>query len=130
MLYIDTPTRADITTLNAQRADACVSIYLPTTPLTQDVEMEAPLRRGRQPAQRASIGQAKEYQAFGHELIAGYPGRRDQQSGRGAARATNRHVAGPVCVDPGRIHRSGGGDHLGAQCVAVFRRMVGRRGLR
>jgi hypothetical protein len=38
MLYIDTPTRADINALNTQRADACVSIYLPTTPLTQDVE--------------------------------------------------------------------------------------------
>lgn len=38
MLYIDTPTRADIGALNAHRAEGSVSIYLPTTPLTQDIE--------------------------------------------------------------------------------------------
>jgi hypothetical protein len=37
MLYVDTPTAKDIANLNAVRADACVSIYLPTTPLTQDI---------------------------------------------------------------------------------------------
>lgn len=37
MLYVDTPTTADIAALNAARADACVSIYVPTTPLTQDI---------------------------------------------------------------------------------------------
>jgi hypothetical protein len=36
MLHVDIPTRADITTLNGVRSDACVSIYLETTPLTQD----------------------------------------------------------------------------------------------
>ncbi|MDP1731302.1 MAG: hypothetical protein Q8L54_09035 [Devosia sp.] len=38
MLYIDTPTLTDFKALNDERADACVSIYLPTTPLTQDIE--------------------------------------------------------------------------------------------
>ncbi|MGF1651282.1 MAG: hypothetical protein ACFCUN_12620 [Hyphomicrobiaceae bacterium] len=37
MLYVDTPTNDDLTTLAATRADACVSIYVPTTPLTQDI---------------------------------------------------------------------------------------------
>lgn len=36
MLYVDIPTRSDITALNATRNDACVSIYLETTPLTQE----------------------------------------------------------------------------------------------
>ncbi|MBV6488228.1 MAG: hypothetical protein H3C55_06885 [Pseudorhodoplanes sp.] len=37
MLWIDMPTAQDISLLNSIRADACVSIYLPTTPLTQHV---------------------------------------------------------------------------------------------
>jgi hypothetical protein len=37
MLYIDLPAEADLITLAAERADACVSIYVPTTPLTQDI---------------------------------------------------------------------------------------------
>jgi hypothetical protein len=37
MLYVDTPTAQDITALNTLRADACVSIYVPTTPLTQEI---------------------------------------------------------------------------------------------
>ncbi len=32
MLYLDLPTQAELKTLAATRADACVSIYLPTTP--------------------------------------------------------------------------------------------------
>ncbi len=35
MLYVDIPTRPEFKALNAIRADACVSIYLKTTPLTQ-----------------------------------------------------------------------------------------------
>ncbi|MGX1199390.1 baeRF11 domain-containing protein [Parvibaculum sp. MBR-TMA-1.3b-4.2] len=35
MLYVDIPTRPEIRALNDVRADACVSIYLKTTPLTQ-----------------------------------------------------------------------------------------------
>src|SRR5690606_28131098 len=38
MLYVDTPTLQEFKSLNAKRADACISIYLPTTPVTQDVE--------------------------------------------------------------------------------------------
>ena len=35
MLYVDVPTRPEFKALNDVRADACVSIYLKTTPLTQ-----------------------------------------------------------------------------------------------
>lgn len=38
MLYVDIPTRNEISLLANQRADACVSIYLKTTPVTQDVQ--------------------------------------------------------------------------------------------
>lgn len=41
MLYLDTPTVRDLTMLNETRSDACISIYLPTTPITQDI------RKGR-----------------------------------------------------------------------------------
>jgi hypothetical protein len=37
MLFVDTPSQQEFRALNAERADACVSIYLPTTPLTADV---------------------------------------------------------------------------------------------
>ncbi len=37
MLYIDTPTARDLAALNEARADISVSIYLPTTPVTQDI---------------------------------------------------------------------------------------------
>jgi hypothetical protein len=37
MLHLDLPTPADIGRLAAERADICLSIYLPTTPLTQDI---------------------------------------------------------------------------------------------
>jgi hypothetical protein len=40
MLYVDIPTRADIQRLGAVRAAACVSIYLPTTPLTQEAQAD------------------------------------------------------------------------------------------
>lgn len=36
MLYVDIPTRSEIAALNGTRSDACVSIYLETTPLTQE----------------------------------------------------------------------------------------------
>lgn len=39
MLYVDIPTQQDIKALITRRADAVVSIYLPTTPLTQDVDV-------------------------------------------------------------------------------------------
>jgi hypothetical protein len=37
MLYVDHPSTEDIAQLNTARADACISIYLPTTPLTQHI---------------------------------------------------------------------------------------------
>jgi hypothetical protein len=37
MLYVDIPTMVEFKALAAIRADACVSIYVPTTPLTQHV---------------------------------------------------------------------------------------------
>ena len=38
MLYIDLPTRSEFTTLFNTRADACVTIYLKTTPVTRDIQ--------------------------------------------------------------------------------------------
>lgn len=38
MLYIDLPTRSEFTTLFNARADACVTIYLGTTPVTQETQ--------------------------------------------------------------------------------------------
>lgn len=37
MLYVDIPTRNEFANLSGARADACVSIYLKTTPVTQEV---------------------------------------------------------------------------------------------
>lgn len=37
MLYVDIPTRSEFATIANVRADCCVSIYLKTTPVTQDV---------------------------------------------------------------------------------------------
>lgn len=36
MLHVDIPSRAEFRALNDVRSDACVSIYLETTPLTQE----------------------------------------------------------------------------------------------
>ncbi len=38
MLYVDMPTRPEFKKLNKVRADACVSIYLETTPISQEAE--------------------------------------------------------------------------------------------
>lgn len=37
MLYVDTPTAQDIVRLNGIGGDTCISIYVPTTPLTQKI---------------------------------------------------------------------------------------------
>jgi hypothetical protein len=37
MLYLDLPTLPELRALAAERADACVAMYLPTTPLTEDI---------------------------------------------------------------------------------------------
>ena len=36
MLYVDIPSLADLKSLAAHRDDICVSIYLPTTPVSQE----------------------------------------------------------------------------------------------
>jgi len=36
MLYVDIPSVADLKSLAAHRDDICVSIYLPTTPVSQE----------------------------------------------------------------------------------------------
>jgi len=38
MLYVDVPTRQEFLSLREKRADTCVSIYLETTPLSQNVD--------------------------------------------------------------------------------------------
>lgn len=38
MLHVDIPTHSEFTALNQIRTDACVSIYLKTTPVTQDAD--------------------------------------------------------------------------------------------
>ena len=38
MLYVDLPSRQEFAALNKAREDACVSIYLETTPLTQHID--------------------------------------------------------------------------------------------
>ncbi len=40
MLHVDIPSRADIQRLSEQRSPASLSIYLPTTPLTQDAQAD------------------------------------------------------------------------------------------
>jgi len=37
-MHVDIPSLKDFKALNTERADACISLYLPTTPLTQDIE--------------------------------------------------------------------------------------------
>lgn len=39
MLYVDIPTRDEISALAEIRAQGCASLYLPTTPVTRDVEV-------------------------------------------------------------------------------------------
>ncbi|QEA38179.1 hypothetical protein FGL86_03220 [Pistricoccus aurantiacus] len=38
MYYLDMPTAEEIDDLNLVRSDACISVYLPTTPITRDIE--------------------------------------------------------------------------------------------
>jgi hypothetical protein len=38
MLYLDIPTLDQFKALAQIRADACVSLYVPTTPLSQDAQ--------------------------------------------------------------------------------------------
>lgn len=38
MYYVDMPSAEEIGDLNLVRSDACISIYLPTTPISRDIE--------------------------------------------------------------------------------------------
>jgi hypothetical protein len=40
MLYVDLPTRSELETLATTRAETCVSIYLPTHPVTQHMDVD------------------------------------------------------------------------------------------
>ena len=40
MLHVDIPSRSDIQRLSAVRTSSCLSIYLPTTPITQDAQAD------------------------------------------------------------------------------------------
>jgi hypothetical protein len=60
MLYVDIPTRAEFNTLHQVRADACVSIYLKTTPLSQNsdasrVELANYAKEAREQLQAAGL---------------------------------------------------------------------------
>jgi hypothetical protein len=64
MLYVDIPTSADILALNAHRGDACVSIYLRTTPVTQQtrgdrVELKNLAKKAAQQLQNAGVNKQR-----------------------------------------------------------------------
>lgn len=40
MLYVDIPTSVDISALASHRGNICVSIYLRTTPVTQEAQAD------------------------------------------------------------------------------------------
>jgi hypothetical protein len=40
MLYVDLPTDAELKSLVEERSDACVSIYLPTSAMTQQTDVD------------------------------------------------------------------------------------------
>ena len=40
MLYVDIPAPSDIAALATFRGEGCVSIYLPTTPITQQAQAD------------------------------------------------------------------------------------------
>lgn len=61
MLYVDIPTKADLADLAAHRGDICVSIYLPTTPLSQQAQAD---RTALANQAREAIGQLE---AAGHD---------------------------------------------------------------
>lgn len=60
MLYIDLPTRPEFTTLFNTRSDACVTIYLETTPITQNIEA-ARIELGNQLREAQSQLQAADF---------------------------------------------------------------------
>ncbi len=60
MLYVDLPTQPEFRALNNLRADACVSIYLKTTPLSQQsdasrIELSNLARQAREQLEKAGL---------------------------------------------------------------------------
>jgi len=68
MLYVDIPSLADLKSLAAHREDICVSIYLPTTPVSKEtagdrIELKnlakEALRKHRQAPRRRAHGASR-----------------------------------------------------------------------
>ena len=64
MLHVDIPTRPEFRALSELRADACVSIYLRTTPLTQEsdasrIELGNLARQARAQLEDAGLDQGR-----------------------------------------------------------------------
>ncbi len=64
MLYVDLPTRSEFKALADMRSDACVSIYLPTTPLTQHsdanrIELGNLVKRAHEQLQAAGLPKSR-----------------------------------------------------------------------
>ena len=72
MLYVDIPTPADLKALRSHRDDMCVSIYLPTTPVTQEATRDA------QAARAATYGAVQIMLMDIDELV---PGKVDETDG-------------------------------------------------
>ncbi|HRK96241.1 MAG TPA: hypothetical protein PK694_07970 [Rhodospirillales bacterium] len=72
MLHVDLPTRSDFESLVARREPACVSIYLPTTPMTQEAQADrialGNLSREAQEQLRAAGHRSASVQAIGEQL--------------------------------------------------------------
>ena len=67
MLHVDIPTRTDIEHLIAIRAPACVSIYLPTSPVTQHAQAD---RIELKNLARTALDQLREHGAAKHDVAA------------------------------------------------------------
>jgi hypothetical protein len=72
VLHVDLPTRSDFENLVARREPACVSIYLPTTPMTQEAQADrialGNLSREAQEQLRAAGHRPALVQAIGEQL--------------------------------------------------------------
>jgi len=71
MLHVDMPTRSDLERLMARREPACVSIYLPTTPLTQEAQADR-IALGNLAREATGQLQDAEHDAHQVEAIAGH----------------------------------------------------------
>ena len=103
MLHIDLPTHADIEALAAYRGAPAVSIYLRTTPVTQDTDgrphrAQEPAEGRRRPARGGRHGEAVDLA--------------DRAGGRGADR--RRRLLGRAGAQPGDLRDAGADPHLPA----------------